>query len=93
MFLFFKNFLWTFNISNSFLFIFARLKTKVYILGSGIGGMSCAAVLANNGFEVTILEQNNYFGGKAHRISEQGFEFDTNVLPYQTKLSHTMGCS
>ena len=50
---------------------------KVYILGSGIGGMSCAAVLANNGFEVTILEQNNYFGGKAHRISEQGFEFDT----------------
>lgn len=50
---------------------------KVYILGSGIGGMSCAAVLANNGFEVTILEQNNYFGGKAHRISEKGFEFDT----------------
>tara|TARA_A100001015_G_C15001444_1_gene718681 strand:- start:133 stop:1575 length:1443 start_codon:yes stop_codon:yes gene_type:complete len=50
---------------------------KVYILGSGIGGMSCAAVLANKGFEVTVLEQNSYFGGKAHRISEEGFEFDT----------------
>ena len=50
---------------------------KVYILGSGIGGMSCAAFLSHNGFDVTILEQNSYFGGKAHRISEQGFEFDT----------------
>ena len=50
---------------------------KVYILGSGIGGMSCAAFLANKGFDVTVLEQNSYFGGKAHRIIEKGFEFDT----------------
>ena len=50
---------------------------KVYIIGSGIGGMSCAAFLSHNGFDVTVLEQNSYFGGKAHRISEQGFEFDT----------------
>ena len=50
---------------------------KAYILGSGIGGMSCAAFLANNGFDVTVLEQNSYFGGKAHRIIEKGFEFDT----------------
>jgi phytoene desaturase len=57
---------------------------KIYILGSGIGGMSCAASLAHNGFEVIILEQNNYFGGKAHRISEEGFEFDTgpSLLTY-----------
>ena len=32
---------------------------KAYILGSGIGGMSCAAFLANNGFDVTVLEQNS----------------------------------
>lgn len=50
---------------------------KVYILGSGIGGLSSAATLANNGFEVVVLEQNDYFGGKAHRISENGFKFDT----------------
>ena len=38
---------------------------RIYILGSGIGGMSCAAALANNGFDVTILEQNSYFGWKS----------------------------
>jgi phytoene desaturase len=39
--------------------------------------MSCAATLAYNGFDVTIIEQNDYFGGKANRISEKGFQFDT----------------
>ena len=29
------------------------------ILGSGIGGMACAAVLASKGIKVKILEQNN----------------------------------
>ena len=50
---------------------------KIFLVGSGIGGMSCAATLAYNGFDVTIIEQNDYFGGKAHRISEYGFQFDT----------------
>lgn len=57
---------------------------KVYIIGSGIGGMSSAAVLAKNGYEVVVLEQNKYFGGKANRISEDGFEFDAgpSLLTY-----------
>jgi phytoene desaturase len=50
---------------------------KIFIIGSGVGGMSCAATLAYNGFDVTIIEQNDYFGGKANRISEKGFQFDT----------------
>lgn len=57
---------------------------KIHVIGAGIGGMSCAAVLAKNGFEVVVLEQNDYFGGKANRISEEGFEFDTgpSLLTY-----------
>jgi phytoene desaturase len=57
---------------------------KIHIIGAGIGGLSCAAVLAKNGFEVVVLEQNDYFGGKANRISEEGFEFDTgpSLLTY-----------
>ncbi len=35
------------------------------IIGSGIGGMACAAVLASKGINVKILEQNNNVGGKA----------------------------
>lgn len=50
---------------------------KVNIIGSGIGGMSCAAILAKNNFEVTVLEQTDGFGGKAGLIKKNGFKFDT----------------
>ena len=52
-------------------------KMKIFVIGSGIGGMSCAATLSYNGFDVTIIEQNDYFGGKANRICHEGFQFDT----------------
>lgn len=54
------------------------------IIGSGIGGMACAAVLANNGIKVKILEQNNDVGGKAGNIKKNGYEFDTgpSLLTY-----------
>jgi len=29
---------------------------KVYIVGSGVGGMSCTAILGYNGFDITIIE-------------------------------------
>ena len=50
---------------------------KITVLGAGIGGMSCAALLAKNGFDVTIIEQNSSFGGKSGLINEEGFKFDT----------------
>ena len=50
---------------------------KITVLGSGIGGMTCAALLAKNGFNVTVIEQNSSFGGKSGLIDEKGFKFDT----------------
>ena len=38
---------------------------EAVVLGAGIGGMSCAALLAHNGYNVKIIEQNPSFGGKA----------------------------
>ena len=45
---------------------------EVIVLGAGIGGMSCAALLANSGHSVTVLEQNYSYGGKAGQISKKG---------------------
>ena len=57
---------------------------NIIIIGSGIGGMACAATLANSGVKVKVLEQNNDVGGKAGNIQQNGYEFDTgpSLLTY-----------
>ena len=50
---------------------------KITILGAGIGGMSAAALLAHQGFDVKILEQNANYGGKAGQINKCNYIFDT----------------
>jgi len=49
---------------------------KAVIIGAGIGGMSAAAVLAQQGMDVTILEKNDKPGGRINFFKEQGFTFD-----------------
>ena len=41
-------------------------ETDVVVIGSGIGGLSCAALLAKYGLEVTVLESHGAIGGAAH---------------------------
>ena len=36
---------------------------KVIIIGSGLGGLSCGAILAKDGYAVTVLEQGVQVGG------------------------------
>ena len=56
----------------------------IIIIGSGIGGMACAATLAKSGQKIKILEQNNHVGGKAGKIKVNGYEFDAgpSLLTY-----------
>lgn len=49
---------------------------KAIIVGSGIAGISAAIRLRNKGYDVTVLEKNNYPGGKLTQISGNGFRFD-----------------
>ena len=44
---------------------------EVIIVGSGLAGMSAATRLLEQGFDITLYEQNNFLGGKlgAHRDS------------------------
>jgi phytoene desaturase len=49
---------------------------SVVIIGAGFGGMAAAALLAKDGFEVTVLEKNNQPGGRAIVWKEKGFAFD-----------------
>lgn len=50
---------------------------KVIVIGSGLGGLSIACLLASQGHNVTIMEKNSTIGGKINEIKAEGFRFDT----------------
>jgi len=49
---------------------------KVIIIGAGFSGLAAASVLAQDGFEVTVIEKNSSPGGRARKFAENGFTFD-----------------
>ena len=49
---------------------------KVVIIGAGLSGLASAALLAKQGYQVTILEKNNQIGGRASIMKKRGFTFD-----------------
>jgi phytoene desaturase len=53
------------------------LKKRIIIVGAGLGGLTAAALLAKAGHEVTVLEKNNWVGGKSRRIEVAGQRIDT----------------
>lgn len=49
---------------------------KVVVIGSGFAGISAAACLAAEGFDVTVVEKNATPGGRARQFESNGFIFD-----------------
>jgi diapolycopene oxygenase len=49
---------------------------RIAVIGSGLGGLSAAAVLAARGYEVEVFEKNPWLGGKAAQLEGEGFRFD-----------------
>jgi phytoene desaturase len=51
-------------------------KSRVVVVGGGLGGLAAACTLAARGYAVTLCEKNAWVGGKAAVLAEQGFRFD-----------------
>jgi phytoene desaturase len=46
------------------------------VIGGGLGGLSCAAILAKNGMKVTVCENTGWVGGCCSSIEHDGYRFD-----------------
>lgn len=49
---------------------------SVIVIGSGFAGLTAAALLARDGYKVTLLEKNDQPGGRARVWQQDGFTFD-----------------
>ncbi len=58
------------------------LETDVVVIGSGIGGLCCAALLAHYGKKVAVCESHTLLGGAAHGFERDGHRFDSGPSLY-----------
>lgn len=54
-------------------------KYDIIIIGSGISGLCCGALLSMEGKKVLILEKHFKLGGYTHTFKRKGFEWDVGI--------------
>ncbi|MFF5172555.1 phytoene desaturase family protein [Micromonospora sp. NPDC000089] len=66
---------------------------RVVVVGAGLGGLACALHLAGSGRQVTVVEREPVPGGRAGRLSVDGYEFDTGptVLTMPDLIAEALG--
>lgn len=52
------------------------MSKSVVIIGAGFAGLSAAAFMAKEGWQVTVVEKNATAGGRAQQMVADGFTFD-----------------
>lgn len=54
-------------------------KFDVIIIGSGLGGLECGAILSREGYSVLVLEKNKQLGGNLQTFARDKRIFDTGI--------------
>ncbi|GAQ44822.1 phytoene dehydrogenase [Aspergillus niger] len=49
---------------------------SVIVIGAGAGGIAAAARLALEGFQVKVVEKNNFVGGRCSLLHKDGYRYD-----------------
>jgi len=62
-------------------------KPSVIIIGAGAGGVATAARLAKAGLQVTVIEKNDFTGGRCSLIKKDGYVSSLSPLSPKNYLS------
>ncbi|KAF2106510.1 phytoene dehydrogenase [Lophiotrema nucula] len=66
-----------------------KQRPSVLIVGAGVGGVAAAARMAKAGCDVTVVEKNDFTGGRCSLINRDGYRFDQGpsllLLPHLFK--------
>lgn len=52
-------------------------KKKIVIVGAGMGGLTAAAYLCKENYDVLLIDKNNKIGGLVNTFKREGFSFDS----------------
>jgi C-3',4' desaturase CrtD len=52
---------------------------KIIVIGAGVGGLTTAALLAQQGYDVTVFEGQTYPGGSASTFFHKGYRFESGA--------------
>lgn len=55
----------------------SKVNQKVVIVGAGMAGLTAAAYLAREGYDVLLIDKNDRTGGLVSTLNLNGFSFDT----------------
>lgn len=55
------------------------MEYDIIIIGSGLGGLECGAILSKEGYNVCVLEKNENFGGCFQTYNRRGHRLDTGI--------------
>jgi len=58
----------------------SQTRYDAIVIGAGLGGASCAGMLAKKGLRVLLVEKNAVAGGKAMSLSKNGFTYTAWVV-------------
>jgi phytoene dehydrogenase-like protein len=61
---------------------------KIIVIGSGMSGLTAAAVCTQAGHQVEIFEQNDRPGGVTHTLAEDGYRWDLGQLLIEGMAPH-----
>ena len=68
-----------------------KITYDAIIIGSGIGGSACAALLSHAGFKTLVLEKNDHIGGFTSCYQKQGFTIDISIHVFSNGINGRFG--